>query len=392
MGVKRYPLVLMLEPLFRCNLACAGCGKIDYPDRDPEPAPVASRSASRRSTSAARRSCRSPAASRCCTTRSTQIVEGIIARKKFVYLCTNALLLEKKIDQFKPNPYLRLVGPSRRRPRDARPLGLPGRRLRPRGRGDQARPRQRGFRVNINCTLFDDAEPERVAAFFDDVMAMGVDGITVSPGYAYERAPDQAHFLNRRKTKELFRDIFQRGQGQEWAFSQSLAVPRFPGRQPDLPLHALGQSDAQLFRLAAALLPARRRLREDLQGADGDDRLGRYGTGNYEKCADCMVHAATRRPPVMDAVKHPLKAALVALRASDTDGPMAPEIVARQPAPGRIRVLAPCRGDDGRPQAQVAAHLPDRGRRGLNPTSSLEPSPPGEGRVRAPTASSAPKR
>ena len=107
-------------------------------------------------------------------------------------------------------------------------------------------------------------------------MAMGVDGISVSPGYAYERAPDQQHFLNRRKTKELFRGIFAR-QGKAWkemGVQPVVDVPGFPGRQPDVPLHAVGQSDAHLFRLAAALLSARRRLRQDLQGTDGDDGLG----------------------------------------------------------------------------------------------------------------------
>ena len=114
-GVKRYPLVLMLEPLFRCNLACAGCGKIDYPDEILNQR-LASQNASRRSTNAARRSSSIAGGEPLLHREIAQIVEGIIARKKFVYLCTNALLLEKKIDQFKPNPYLRLVGPSRRRP------------------------------------------------------------------------------------------------------------------------------------------------------------------------------------------------------------------------------------------------------------------------------------
>ena len=106
-----------------------------------------------------------------------------------------------------------------------------------------------GFRVNINATLFDNADPERIARFLDDVTDMGIDGITVSPGYAYERAPDQAHFLNRRRTKELFRDMFRRGQGRRWAFNQSSLFLDFLAGQPVLPLHSVGQSDAKLFRL-----------------------------------------------------------------------------------------------------------------------------------------------
>ena len=131
------------------------------------------------------------------------IVKGIIAKKKFVYLCTNALLLEKKIDQFKPNPFfawtVHLDGDQEDHDRSVCQAGVYDRAV------EAIRlAKNHGFRVNINATLFDTAEPERVARFFDAVTEMGIDGITVSPGYAYERAPDQAHFLSRRRTKELF--------------------------------------------------------------------------------------------------------------------------------------------------------------------------------------------
>ena len=185
----------------------------------------------------------------------------------------------------------------------------------------------KGFRVSINCTLFNDAEPERVAGFFDDVMAMGVDGITRSPGYAYERAPDQEHFLNRTKTKELFRDIFPRGDGgRKWEFTQSPLFLNFlagnetykctPWGNPtrnvfgwQRPCYLLGEGYAKSFT-------------ELMETTEWD----RYGTGAYEKCADCMVHSGYESTAVMDAVKSPLKTALVALRGPKTDGPMAPEI------------------------------------------------------------------
>ena len=155
-----------------------------------------------------------------------------------------------------------------------------------------------GFRVNINCTLFDGAEPERVADFFDDVMAMGVDGITVSPGYAYERAPDQEHFLNRQRTKQLFRDIFRRGKGgKKWRFNQSsLFLDFLAGNQTyhctpwgnptrnifgwQRPCYLLGEGYAKTFK-------------ELMEDTDWDA----YGTGNYEKCADCMVHCGYEAPP-----------------------------------------------------------------------------------------------
>ncbi|MGA2126876.1 MAG: adenosyl-hopene transferase HpnH, partial [Xanthobacteraceae bacterium] len=187
--------------------------------------------------------------------------------------------------------------------------------------------KQRGFRVNINCTLFNTADPERTAKFFDSVREVGVDCITVSPGYAYERAPDQKHFLNREKTKHLFRDIFRRGRGgRDWSFSQSgLFLDFLAGNQTyhctpwgnptrtvfgwQRPCYLLGEGYAKSFR-------------ELMDETDWDA----YGTGNYEKCADCMVHSGYEATAVQDAITHPIKALGVALRGVRTEGAMAPEI------------------------------------------------------------------
>ena len=273
-GVRRYPLVLMLEPLFRCNLACAGCGKIDYPDADPQSAPQRRRMprGGRRMRRADRRHRRRRAAA---APRDRRDRRGH-HRPQEIRLSVHQRAAARKEDRpVQAQPLLRLDRPSRRRPRGSRPLGLPDRRLRPRRRGDQA---GEGARLPRQHQLPPCSTPPIRSAspgFFDDVTEIGIDGITVSPGYAYERAPDQEHFLNRRRTKELFRDIFRRDRAAALVIQPIEPVPRFPRRQPDLPLHALGQSDAQLFRLAAALLSARRRLCQDLQGADGGDRLGR---------------------------------------------------------------------------------------------------------------------
>src|SRR6202049_2174506 len=198
----------MLDPLFRCSLACAGCGKIDYTDA------ILNQRLSIEECLAAVDECGAPVVvvaggEPLLHHDIDKIVQGIIARKKLFYLCTNALLLEKKLDQFTPNPFfawtVHLDGDREDHDRSVCQDGVYD-------RADEAirRAKARGFRVNINATLFDNAEPERVARFFDAVSDMGIDGITVSPGYAYERAPDQAHFLNCRATKELFREIFKR--------------------------------------------------------------------------------------------------------------------------------------------------------------------------------------
>jgi hopanoid biosynthesis associated radical SAM protein HpnH len=324
MGVRRYPLVLMLEPLFRCNLACAGCGKIDYPD------PILNQRLSVQECLDAVDECGAPVVSIAggeplLHREIEQVVEGIIARKKFVYLCTNALLMEKKIDRFKPNPFfvwsVHLDGDRQMHDKSVCEEGVYDRAV-----AAIKLARERGFRVNINCTLFDGTDPVRVAKFFDDVMAMGVHGMTVSPGYAYERAPDQAHFLNRRKTKQLFRDIFRLGRGHKWSFSQSSMFLDFlagnqsyhctPWGNPtrnyfgwQRPCYLLGEGYAKTFK-------------ELMAETDWDA----YGTGNYEKCADCMVHSGYEATAVVDAVKRPLKALGVALAGIRTDGAMAEEI------------------------------------------------------------------
>ena len=273
-GRKRYPLVLMLEPLFRCNLACAGCGKIDYPDA------ILNKRISVEDALASVDECGAPvvvmAGGEPLLHRDlAKIVEGVIARKKFAIVCTNALLLEKKIDQYKPSPYftwsIHLDGDQEMHDKSVCEPGVYDRAVKA-----LKTAKAKGFRVTINCTFFNDADPARVAAFFDTVTELGVDGITVSPGYAYERAPDQKHFLNRSATKQLFRSIFERGEsGPQMGLQSVDDVPRLPGRQPDLSLHALGQSDPHRVRLAEALLSARRGLHQDLQGADGQHGLGR---------------------------------------------------------------------------------------------------------------------
>ncbi|WP_265920235.1 adenosyl-hopene transferase HpnH [Cupriavidus nantongensis] len=322
---KRYPLALMLEPLFRCNLACSGCGKIDYPD------PILNQRLSVQECLDAVDECGAPVVSIAggeplLHKDMPQIVQGIIRRRKFVYLCTNALLMEKKLDQYQPSPYfiwsVHLDGDREMHDRSVCQQGVYDRCV------EAIRAaKARGFRVNINCTLFNDAQPERVASFFDSVKALGVDGITVSPGYAYERAPDQQHFLNRGKTRQLFRDILSRGRaGKNWAFSQSTLFLDFlagnqtyhctPWGNPartvfgwQRPCYLVGEGYAATFR-------------ELMEETDWDA----YGTGNYEKCADCMVHSGYEATAVADTFAHPLKALGVSLRGVRTSGPMAPDI------------------------------------------------------------------
>jgi hopanoid biosynthesis associated radical SAM protein HpnH len=325
-GRKRYPLVLMLEPLFRCNLACAGCGKIDYP------AEILNQRLSVAECMEAVDECGAPvvviAGGEPLLHREiAEIVEGAIARKKFVIVCTNALLLEKKMELFKPSKWftwsVHLDGDQKAHDVSVCQDGVYDRAVAAIGKAKAA-----GFRTIINATLFSNAEPERTARFFDDVMDMGIDGISVSPGYAYERAPDQQHFLNRRKTKELFRSIFAaRKQGKKrWAFNQSSMFLDFlagnqqfhctPWGNPtrtyfgwQRPCYLLGEGYTKTFK-------------ELMETTEWD----RYGTGNYEKCADCMVHSGYEATAVTETVRKPWKALAQVVRGIRTEGEMAPEI------------------------------------------------------------------
>ena len=333
-GRRRYPLVLMLEPLFRCNLACAGCGKIDYPDE------ILNQRLSVDECLEAVDECGAPVVSIAggeplLHKEIAEIAAAIVARRKFVYLCTNALLMVKRLRSFKPSPYfvwsVHLDGDPEMHDRSVCESGIYDRAV-----AAIRAAKESGFRVNINCTLFNDADPERVARFFDSAAALGIDGITVSPGYAYERAPDQAHFLTRTRTKELFRDIFRRGRGaRAWSFSQSGLFLDFLAGNRDYrctpwgnptrnvfgwqrPCYLLGEGYAKSFRAL-------------MEETDWDA----YGTGNYEKCADCMVHSGYEATAVRDAVRHPLNAIAVGLRGVRTEGAMAPEIPLQHQRPAQ---------------------------------------------------------
>ena len=323
MGRKRYPLVLMLEPLFRCNLACVGCGKIDYPD------PILNQRLSVKDCLDAVDECGAPMVAipggePLIHREIGEIVKGIVARKKFVSLCTNALLLEKKLHLFEPSPYLffsvHLDGLEEHHDKSVSQKGVYEKAV----RAIKAA-REKGFTVNVNATIFDGHAAEDIAAFLDKTEELGV-GVSISPGYAYERAPDQDHFLNRRKTKELFRRVFALGKGKRWNLMHSGLFLDFlagnreyhctPWGMPtrnlfgwQKPCYLLGEGYAKTFK-------------ELMETTDWDS----YGTGRYEKCANCMAHCGYEPTAANAAISNPLSALWTALRGVRTSGPMAPEI------------------------------------------------------------------
>ena len=323
LGRERYPLVLMLEPLFRCNLACFGCGKIDYPD------PILNRRLSVKECLDAVDECDAPMVAipggePLIHREIGEIVKGIVAKKKFVSLCTNALLLEKKLHLFEPSPYLFFsVHLDGLREHHDKSVCQPG--VFDRAVAAIKAAKAKGFAVNVNATVYDGHPPEDIAAFLDYAKELGV-GVSISPGYAYERAPDQQHFLNRRKTKELFRDVFARGKGKRWTFVHSgLFLDFLAGNQTyhctpwgmptrnifgwQKPCYLLGEGYTSSFR-------------ELMETTDWDS----YGTGKYEKCANCMAHCGYEATAAADTIARPWEALRAAMVGPRTEGPMAPEI------------------------------------------------------------------
>ena len=380
LGRKRYPLVLMLEPLFRCNLACSGCGKIDYPD------PILNRRLSVDECLAAVDECGAPMVAipggePLIHKDIGAIVKGIVARKKFVSLCTNALLLEKKLDRVRALALSVLLGPPRRAQAASRQIGVSGRRVRPRRLRDQGR---EGARVHGQCQRHDFRRPScrrPCGVFSTSQRSLGV-GVSISPGYAYERAPDQEHFLSRRRTKELFRRVFALGRGKGWKLMHSTLFLDFlagnqnfrctPWGMPtrnifgwQKPCYLLGEGYAKSFT-------------ELMETTDWDA----YGTGRYEKCANCMAHCGYE-PTAVDAMfSRPLEALRVAMKGVRTEGPMAPEIPLDEQRPAALRVLTPRRED---PHADRADQGSGQGTGG----SALAPAGPPSCRARGERASAA---
>lgn len=324
-GQKKYPLVLMLEPLFRCNLACAGCGKIDYPKE------ILDKRLSYEDCMSAIDECGAPVVSIAggeplIHKEMNKIVEGYIEKKKFVYLCTNAILLRKHMDEYTPSPYLtfsvHLDGNKERHDSSVCLTGVFDKCIKAIKQAIE-----RGFRVTINCTLFQNETAEEVAEFMDMAMELGVEGVTISPGYHYERAPQQDVFLKKRESKQLFRNLFKLGVGKKWRFNQSSLYLDFLAGNQTYECTPWGNPTRNVFGwqkpcyllVGEGYAPTFSALMEETE-------WNKYGVGRNPKCDNCMVHSGFEATAVNDTVANPLKALNVWLKGSKTDGEMAPEL------------------------------------------------------------------
>ncbi len=297
-GNKRYPLVLMLEPLFRCNLACAGCGKVQYPPH------ILKKQLSPEECFAAVDECGAPMVSipggePLLHPQIVEIVNGLIARKKYIYLCTNALELKRRLPEFTPSKYLtfsvHLDG--QREHHDFSVCREGGWDIAVEGIKEAVK---RGFRVTTNATFFDGTEPNGVRAFFDEVMDMGVEGIVLSPGYSYEKAPDQGHFMGRARVRRLFRAILS-NRKPTWKFNMSplfleflMGDKKYECTPWGSPAYNIFGWQRPCYLLQDGYVDTFKELLETTQWEE-------YGAASGNpKCANCMVSCGYEPTAVMD--------------------------------------------------------------------------------------------
>jgi hopanoid biosynthesis associated radical SAM protein HpnH len=318
---SRYPLVLMLEPLFHCNLQCAGCGKIDYSQE------ILNRRLSVEECLAASDECGAPIVAisggePLIHEEMPQIVSALVKRKKFVYLCTNGILVKTRIQDYHPSPHLTLS------------IHLDGNRerhdalaCRP-GVFDSAIEairfaRSKGFRLAINCTLYEGMEARGVSSFFDFVMSLGVEGIMVSPAYRYSQAPQKDIFLMRTRSISLFRDILKLGKGRKWRFNHSILYLDFLAGNQAYECTPWGNPTRNIFGWQRpCYLLTNEGYAPSFKALMEETNWDSYGRGRHPKCADCMLHSGFEPTAVHDAFVHPFKAFWISLRGPRTEGPI----------------------------------------------------------------------
>jgi hopanoid biosynthesis associated radical SAM protein HpnH len=298
---KKFPLIVELEPLFACNLECPGCGKIQYPTE------VLRKRVSVDEAVGAMEECGAPMVSIAggeplLHPDIAEMVRALVGRKKFVYLCTNAVLLRRKLDQFEPSPYFSFV------------MHLDG--LRERHDLAVARDgvfdevleaireaRARGFRVTTNSTFFNTDSPKTVRDVLDFLNdEVGVDAMMISPGYAYEKAPDQEHFLGVEQTRQLFREAFADGRRKRWRLNHTPLFLDFLEGKVDFDCTAWGIPSYSVFGWQRPCYLMSDGYTETYRELVETTDWERYGRGRDPRCANCMAHCGYESTSVLATV------------------------------------------------------------------------------------------
>ena len=291
MGRKRFPLVLMLEPLFRCNLACSGCGKIQHPTE------ILKQNLTPQQCFDAAEECGAPVVSipggePLLHPQIDEIVRGLVQRKKFVYLCTNGILLEKSLNKFEPSPYLTFsVHLDGLQEQHDKCVDRPG--VFDKAISAIKAAKQQGFRVTTNTTVFEGADPQQMQEFFDYLESLDLDGMMVSPGYSYDWAPDQENFLKREQTKALFREILSpwKSGKKKWNFNHNPLFLEFLMGDRDFDCTPWGSPSYSVLGWQKPCYLLNEGHFDSYKELLAKTQWSNYGkkSGNPE-CADCMVH------------------------------------------------------------------------------------------------------
>jgi hopanoid biosynthesis associated radical SAM protein HpnH len=309
---EKFPLVLELEPLLQCNLACAGCGKIQHPEH------VLRQRLTVEQCVAAAEECGAPMVSIAggeplVHKEIDRIVDALVARRRYVFLCTNALLMQRKLDLFEPSPYfawmVHVDGLQRRHDQSVCREGVFDKAV------DAIRlAKERGFRVYTNTTFFEpDGAPEirAVLDYLNDELK--VDQMQISPGYAYQKAPDQEHFLGVERTRAIFREAFAGGARRRWRLNHSPLYLDFLEGKVDfactpwgIPCYTVFGWQRPCYLMADGGYAAT--YKELLETTD----WSLYGRGRHPKCANCMAHCGDE-PTAVVATAQSLRQSLRAL-------------------------------------------------------------------------------
>ncbi|MGN6751210.1 MAG: adenosyl-hopene transferase HpnH [Intrasporangium sp.] len=313
-GRDKFPLLVELEPLFACNLKCAGCGKIQHPaDELRRRMPV-------EQALAAMEECGAPMVSIAggeplMHPEIDRLANELVARKKFVYLCTNALLVRKWWDKFdfRPSPYfaftIHIDGLRERHDASVQHEGV----------FDEAVEavrwlKDRGFRVTSNSTFFTNDSPQSVIDVLnylnDDLQ---VDQMMISPAYAYEKAPDQEHFLGVQETHELFRKVFAGGNRSKWRLNHTPLFLDFLEGKVDFPCTAWGIPSYSLYGWQRPCYLMSDGYAKTYQELVETTDWEKYGRGRDPRCANCMAHCGYEPTAVLATVGS-LKESLRAMR------------------------------------------------------------------------------
>ncbi len=284
-----YPFIVEIEPLFACNLSCPGCGKIQHPTE------ILRKRLSVEDIVGAVEESGTPMVSIAggeplLHPDIDKIVTELVKRKVYVYLCTNAVLLRRRLERFTPSHFFSWVvhvdGLGERHDAAVDRVGV----------FDEVvqavrEAKSRGFRVTTNSTFFNTDSPKTVRDVLDFLNDdLKVDAMMISPAFAYEKAPDQEHFMGVEQTRRLFAEAFGERRRRRWRLNHSPLFLDFLEGKVDfgctawgIPSYSVLGWQRPCYLMADGYATSYRELVESTDWS-------KYGRGKDPRCDNCMAH------------------------------------------------------------------------------------------------------